>query len=276
MRKFLMMVLGTAFLLTASFAFAQEKSIEQEFVSEEGPKTLFGNYFSERNIDIGITATTDIYSKYIWRGMKLDNDFVLQPGVAISGYGFDFSVWGSFDLEGSDHRSSDEVDTSISYTYDLENLNLFGKDLDTFSISVGHVYYDFPGAGGFSKESMLGFAYDTFLAPSFTWYHDYSRESQGGGDGDYLVLDLSHSLDVIPSYGVSLDLSGHVGYNRKLFINGEGGNGGLSAGFTIPLTKMLAMAPNVNYSMPFGGVKDSEDGNQKNEFYWGVGFSAEF
>jgi len=265
MRKFLTTLIGVTFFLTAGIAFAQE-----------GPKTLIGDFLGEKNINVDISATVDLYSKYIWRGMKLDNDFVIQPGFTIGAYGFELGVWSSFDVGADDGRASSEVDTSLMYTYDFEGLNLFGKDLETFSVTVGHVYYDFPDAGTFSKEAILGFSYDTLLSPTLTWYHDYSRESQGGGKGDYLVLDLSHSLDLVPSYGITLDLGGHVGYNRKLFINGEGGDVALTGGLTIPLTKTLSMAPSINYSMPFGGVKDENDGSHENEFFWGVGFSAEF
>ncbi|MDP8266866.1 MAG: TorF family putative porin [Candidatus Aceula meridiana] len=265
MRRFFTAVVGTMFVLTAGISMAQEE-----------PKTVIGNFLGEKNINVDISATTDLYSKYIWRGMKLDNDFVIQPGFTIGAYGFELGVWSNFDIDAADGRASSEMDTSLTYTYDFENLNLFDKDLETFSVTVGHVYYDFPDAGTFSKEAVLGFSYDTFLAPSLTWYHDYSRESQGGGKGDYLVLDLSHSLDLVPSYGITLDLGGHVGYNRKLFIKGEGGDVALSGGVTIPLTKFLSMAPSINYSMPFGDVKDEGDGAHENEFFWGVGFSAEF
>ena len=226
-------------------------------------KTLLDDFLSEKGIDLEINAATDFYSKYIWRGMRLDDDYVIQPSMTVSGYGFELGVWSSFDIDQDDAINSDEVDTSLTYTHEIGDLG----------ITVGHIYYDFPGAATFSKEAVLGFSYSTILSPSLTWYHDYSRESQGGGKGDYLVLELSHSLDLISEYGITLDLAGHVGYNKHLFINGEGGDVGISAGLSIPLTKQLAMAPSVNYSIPFGDVEDSQDGNHDDEFFWGVGFS---
>ncbi len=229
-------------------------------------KTLVGDALTENGIEIELSGSTDFYSKYIWRGFRLDDDYVWQPGFSVSGYGFEVNVWGSFDTDQNDGLSSDEIDTTVSYSRDFEDL----------SLSIGHIYYDFPSAGTFSKEIFLGFAYDTLLAPSLTWYHDYSRESQGGGHGDYFVLDLGHSLELNEDYGVTLDLAGHVGYNRRLFINGEGGDVAFSVGLTLPLTESLTMTPSLNYSIPYGDLEDSGDGNQEDEFYWGIGLSYSF
>ena len=234
--------------------------------SKAESKTIVGDYLKDNDIEVEISASTDFYSKYIWRGFRLDDDYVLQPGFSVSGYGFEVNVWGSFDTDQDDALGSDEVDTTVSYSHDFDGL----------SLSLGHVYYDFPSAGTFSKEVFVGVGYDTVLSPSLTWYHDYSRESQGGGHGDYVVLDLGHSLTLNEDYGITLDLSGHVGYNHRLFIKGDGGDVAFGAGLTLPLTESLSMSPSLNYSIPYGDLEDSADGNQDDEFYWGVGISCSF
>jgi len=261
MRKYLLVLIMGILLLGS------------ELTASAETKTIIGDFLKEKNINIEVSATTDYYSKYIWRGIKLDDDPVIQTGLTLSGYGVELTVWSSFDVDPEDAIDSDETDTIITYTHNFNDLNLFGQDLDTFSVTVGHIYYDFSGSGLFSKEAMLAFAYDTFLSPSLTWYHDYSRESQGGGKGDYLVLDLSKSFDLNKDHGITLDTGGHVGYNKRLFINGEGGDLGFKLGLSIPLTSSLVMAPNINYSIPFGDLEDSDDGNYEDKFFWGVGFS---
>ena len=239
-------------------------------------KTLLGDYLKEKDIEVELSGSMDFYSRYIWRGIRLDNDYVLQPGFNVSAYGFDVGVWGSFDIDNDDGAASDEFDTTISYSHDFEGLTIGETELETISVSAGHIYYDFPGGNVFSKEVFLGVGYDTLLAPTLTWYHDYSRESQGGGDGEYVVLDLSHSFDLNEEYGITLDLGTHVGYNHKLFINGEGGDWAISAGVTVPLTENLSMSPGINYSVPFGGLEDANDGNYEDEFFWGVGLAYNF
>lgn len=217
------------------------------------------------NTDIEVSSNIGIYSKYIWRGFKLDNDPVMQSGIYASVKGLTVSVWGNLDINAEDDLNSDEVDYIIDYTYKF----------DILSLSVGHTYYDFPPADTFSKEFYVGLGLDILSSPKLIWYRDYGDEDSGGGDGSYIVLSLSHSIPLGNS-PVSLDLSGHVGYNDKLFIKGQGGDAALSVGLTIPLTDKITFSPNINYSIPFGALKDSDDGNQSEEFYGGFTLAFNF
>ena len=246
----------------------------------EETKTLFGDAL--KKADIKVSGTTSVYSKYMWRGFRLYDDYVTQPSININAFGdWNLNVWGSYDTSNyADAPNANETDTTLTYTHKFEDLKLGSMGLDPVSLTLGYIYYDFSGAGTFSKETILGVGYDTFLSPSLTWYHDHGRESQGGGDGDYLVLKLAKSLDVIKSYGVTLDLSGHVGYNKHLYIRGEGGDVLLTTGLTVPLTSNLKITPSVNWNAPFGGVKDdhNDDGDikRKSEFFWGTTLTYNF
>jgi len=258
-------VLGTGI---GSLAFAEET------------KTLFGDAFKKANIQV--SGTTSVYSKYMWRGFRLYDGYVTQPSLNINAFqDWNLNVWGSYDASHyADAPNANETDTTLTYTHKFENLKLGSLALKPVSLTLGYIYYDFSGAGTFSKESVLGVGYDTFLSPTLTWYHDHGRESQGGGDGDYLALTLAKSLDVIKAYGVTLDMSGHVGYNKHLYIRGEGGDVLLTTGFTVPLTKSLKLSPSVNWNAPFGGVKDdhNDDGDikRKSEFFWGTTLTYNF
>ncbi len=217
------------------------------------------------NSPLEVSADVAVNSKYIWRGFTLDDDPVMQQGIYASAYGFTVSMWGSFDIKTDDSLDSDEVDYAIDYTYDA------GK----FSLSAGYTYYDFPASDLHSQEFYIGTTLNTLLSPSLTWYRDFGDEDSGGGDGDYIVLALSHSLPLGKS-PITLDLSGHVGYNNELFINGEGGDVAIGVGLTIPLTEKISLIPNINYSMPFGGLEDSNDGNQDDQFYGGFTLAFSF
>ncbi|MFA6378601.1 MAG: hypothetical protein WCX16_02335 [Candidatus Omnitrophota bacterium] len=246
----------------------------------EETKTLFGDAF--KKADIQVTGSTSIYSKYMWRGFRLYDGYVNQPSININAFkDWNLNVWGSYGVSNyTDAPNANETDTTLTYTHKFENLKLGSLALNPVSLTLGYIYYDFSGAGTFSKESILGLGYDTFLSPTVTWYHDHGRESQGGGDGDYLVLNLAKSLEIVPSYGVTLDLSGHVGYNKHLFIRGEGGDVLLTAGVTVPLTKNLKFSPSVNWNAPFGGVAKEVSGDEyidrKAEFFWGTTLTYNF
>lgn len=213
------------------------------------------------NLGIEASGTFDVYSKYIWRGFALDTDPVLQPGFNLSSHGFTFSFWSSWDFDNNDSLDSDEIDYVLDYT----------KEFEYLSASAGHTYYEFPGIDTFSKEFYVSLGLTNMpLSPALTYYYDYGDEVQGGGDGQYVTLDVSHSFTLIEEMDVTLDLNGRVGYNKELFIAGEGGDGLVSAGLSIPLTKDLSISPSVNYAMPFGDIDDSSDGNQRDRFYYGV------
>ena len=229
-------------------------------------KTLLGDFLEERDIEVTASASLDFYNKYVWRGMLLDDDCVLQPGFTISALGFEGGFWGSWDLQNDDGLNSDEVDGWIGYSYEIEGVTL----------SVGHTWYDFPETDTYSKELYLGVAVDTFLSPSVTWYHDYAEEASGGADGENVVLGINHSITLNEEYGLSLDLSAEAGYNKGFFISGVGGHYMLNAGITIPLTENLAAFPNVGYSVPLGDLEDESDGNYKEQTYAGVALALSF
>ena len=217
--------------------------------------------------EIEVSADIAVVSKYMWRGIKLDDDAVMQSGIYISGYGVDLSVWGSTDIDSDDGVTSEEVDYSGGYTYTFNNIPL--------SLSGGFIYYDFPAGDAKSKEYYVGCSVDTVLSPGVTWYHDFSDEDSGGGSGDYVVLELGHSVP-LGELPMTLDLSGHVGYNDELFINGQGGDVGLGAGLTIQLSEKCSITPSANYSMPYGDLEDPDDGNYDDEWYGGATLAFSF
>ena len=218
-------------------------------------------------LDLEASGSFDVYSQYIWRGFALDTDPVLQPGFNISGHGLAFSFWSSWDFDNNDSLDGDEIDYVLDYTYEFDN----------FSVSAGHTYYEFPGTDTFSREFYGSIGLSTIpLSPAFTFYYDYGDEDQGGGDGQYLTLEVSHSFALKEDSGISLDLSGRIGYNNELFIAGEGGDVLLSAGLTIPLAESLSISPSANYSIPYGDLKDEDDGNQDEEFYGGFSLAYSF
>jgi hypothetical protein len=218
-------------------------------------------------LDIEASGNFDFYSQYIWRGFSLDTDPVIQSGFNLSAYGFTFSFWSSWDIDNNDNLNSDEIDYTIDYT----------KEFNNFSLSLGHTYYDFPGTNGYSREFYIGVGLLDFpLNPAFTYYHDYGDEDNGGGDGDYLVLEVSKSFDISSEPEIVFEIGAHVGYNHELFINGEGGDYLFTAGFSIPLTEKLTFLPTLGYSIPFGDVEDIDDGNQKERFYGGFSMNYSF
>ncbi len=224
--------------------------------------------FGSSDIPFTVSAETAVYTDYVWRGFLLDDDPVIQPSASLGLYGVTVSFWSSFDIVEDDGVDGDEVDVAVDYTYEH----------DHFTLSVGNTWYTFPPADADSQEVYLGGSInvpireDLTLSPSLTWYYDYGDIGDGGGKGHYIVAGLGHSIPLADS-GLSVDLSGHVGYNHELFIEGDGGDCGIGAGLTIPLYAGCTFSPGVYYSLPFGDLEDSDDGNQDDELYAGAAFT---
>jgi hypothetical protein len=73
--------------------------------------------------DLSVSAGADIVSRYIWRGLNVNDAINIQPALSLSVSGFSVGFWGSYSL--SNNSSEDiygqELDTWISYSYAFEN-----------------------------------------------------------------------------------------------------------------------------------------------------------
>jgi len=221
------------------------------------------------DIPLEVSADIAFYSDYVWRGFLLDDDPVIQPGVNLSAYGFSASFWSSFDVITDDALDSDEVDFTLDYTYEH----------DLFSLSAGHTWYTFPAADTDTQEFYIGGSVnvpifeDIVLSPGLKWFHDYGDTNDGGALGDYFLLDLGYSIPVADT-GISVDLYNSVSYNNEFFINGDGGEYLVSAGLSIPLYKdNVKISPSISYSVPYGDLSDSSDGNQDDKLFGGATLS---
>lgn len=250
---------AAAVMVSASMATSAKAANLQEHLAESG-------------IDLGVSASMDVYSKYIWRGFNLDDDVVLQPAVAITLGGFEVGFWGSWGLD--DGSTSDEVDGWIGYNFDL---GVLSEDFAGIGVSLGHTWYDFPELDAYTKETYLTVSFDEVaFAPYITWFHDYEDEDQGGADGNYLMIGAGHSIDLVEDGSHTLDLGVEVGFNDEAFIAGDGGYVLFTLGSTTPVTENLSITPTIGYSIPFGDLEDSSDGNQDDEFYGGLAIAMDF
>ncbi|MBN1621302.1 MAG: hypothetical protein JW871_01775 [Endomicrobiales bacterium] len=232
------------------------------FAREESkkPKSLFN--MENTKIYMGM----DYYSSYVWRGFLLDKDPVLQPNFSVSHSckraivtaGF-FSSW---DFGNADNLSSDEADFSVDFT----------KSFKKFNLSIGNIYYNFPGARTYSSEFYLGLQLPKApLMPNIKYYYDY-----GTGDGSYVSLDLVKSFDFLKNRGMNLSIGAHMGLNSGLFIKGKGRDYSVISDLGFTLAGNLGCSLVLGYSIPFGDLADSSDGNQNNVFYGGLRLGAGF
>ena len=71
--------------------------------------------------DISFELTADFYSKYVWRGQLLNDDYVFQTGASAAFGNLTFGIWGNLDLTDYTDREGNfsEVDYSFDWSDDL-------------------------------------------------------------------------------------------------------------------------------------------------------------
>lgn len=240
-----------------------------------------------------ITHSHSFMTKYIWRGWNLGDEPVWQMDTAISKWGFTFDIWTNYTLNSDKTKDSGryqeftEVDYSVDYTFNVgemsELLDFDSPDvLDPLSISGGYIYYTFPNIDRKDKffdshEIYLGAFYDCFLQPFFTWYWDVGvgkGNTDGGGDGSYLLFGLGHTFDFGDS-GISATLNWTTGVIDEQWTNKTGWADMVFSGeVSIPIFNYFTITPSLAYSL----ILDRSTYNDaaENEFYGGVTVTFEY
>lgn len=172
---------------------------------------LSGLSFAEESIEFGVSA--DFYSKYIWRGQNLNEDYAFQPGISVGYGGLTAAVWGSMDMTNISGNEGEftEVDYSLDYSFDVPGIEGLG-------FSTGIINYHFPSVVGDTTEVYWGFAADLPLSPSITVYHDIDEV-----DGTYISFGIGHSIDRIaeltPEIPIGLEIGVSLGWGDSDYNN---------------------------------------------------------
>ncbi|MEN8148469.1 MAG: hypothetical protein ABFS86_01525 [Planctomycetota bacterium] len=225
-RKFagwLMLVLICA-LLTPVAAFAQEETKAKAGAEAEED----GEGEDLDRVIVEVEAA--VYSKYVWRGLVMVDDGVLQANVDIMWRGFTFTGWGNVDLTDENDKKGEfsELDVIVDYEIDAGPLDLH----------VGAIGYFFPDAGGDTTELYVSAGLDVLLSPTLTIYRDIDEV-----DGWYLSLSGSYSFgglfQLTEKVGLSPELTASVGwadsgYNSDYYRHGDNGLADLTVGFVVP------------------------------------------
>ncbi len=229
-----------------------------------------------------VTVGADVVSSYVWRGITLNKDAVIQPSVAIEHpSGVALEVWSNFDLGDDDgayaERQFSEIDFDLSYSMDVEMVTL----------TLGYIEYTFPGAGdlvgdeetGFSqqasadRELYVGAAAEVLpgLELGLTVYQNLATS-----DGTYVVLGAEYGYEVLE--GLTLALGGTIAYGA------EGATAGGESGmhdYSITLSGAYDVAEGVELSA-FVTYVDSIDSDAlpsaaiREDVFGGVGLYYSF
>ena len=159
------------------------------------------------------SATLDLASAYVFRGMTFNDGAVLQPGLSVANmFGvevpFSMGVWGNLDLDDYDGAVEDGQFSEIDI---WGNLGIpLPESAEVMALNALYTEYTYPSGGGDAdRELGLKMAFDVPSAPYLVGYY--------GIDGDidsswYFQAGVSHEMPLAET-GMDLALAADIGYS---------------------------------------------------------------
>jgi hypothetical protein len=237
---------------------------------------LYGGMSSVASaVEFGIDLPVN--SKYMWRGLELNEDSVFQPEAWVKYKSLSLRVWSNMELTDVHNGHGENGDsgdfTQVNYILQYEN------SIDKIKFNGGYIYYDYPHTSYPGTWELFGsIGFDMLLSPTLTVYRDFKE-----ADGWYSTFGLSHAIELNQFLNSTLNLSGNIAFsseNHTKYYYGKDTNtftnSLLSAGLKIPITDAIAIVPTVNYSALLGSMRD-EGLNKRNDTFWcGIKVSCSF
>jgi hypothetical protein len=264
-----MRIAGISILLVmcaAGTIFAEEEAASEGIAADE---TASGG--------IGIDVTADFYSKYVWRGQNLVDDWVMQPGATMGFGDFTVGVWGNVDM--TNENEEEWNFTEVDYIFDYSN-----SLTDAIGYSLGYIYYQFPQASGDTYEFYGGLNFETFLSPSITWYYDADEVS-----GSYVAFGLGHSIKKLaPGFSedspIGLDIGLNIGwadsnYNDYYWGVDDSGFNDLTLSVGLPMELCgWSVTPSVSYvTLLDSDIRESDAYDSSSDYiYAGISLGISF
>ncbi len=205
--------------------------------------------------DISTSLDLTYASKYVWRGMPVNSESVLQPSLTVSHpSGLSFNLWGSYDITNSNGNKGriTEIDYTLSYAW---------KPAST-DYSAGILRYEFPNTA-FAKthEAYFSASFEAPFSPILALSYDFDQ-----ADGLYANFGIGNTCKLGPGEEASeLNFSARLGaatgnYNKFYFGgHSEAAFTDLYLGASMPLTTgKMTITPSLAYSSILdGGLRDA-------------------
>ncbi len=201
--------------------------------------TILYSSHSFSQIQIG----TDVYSRYIWRGMDIGNSPSFQPAITFTAGGFSIGAWGAYSFAGiSSVYSENDLLTSYSVKTDFGIFTLSYTDYYFPSAGLKLFNYKNDGKGAHTLEAGIGYIGTKSFPLSFSGYINFYNDPD---NSSYFEIDYPFSVN-------NVDIS--------LFVGASGGNSAvystnkfsvINTGITfskeIPVTGKFSLPIHVSY-----------------------------
>ncbi len=197
-----------------------------------------------------VEVDVDVSNRYVWRGLILTDDPVLQPSMTVSRGGLSLNVWANTDLTDVNGTPGEinELDYTVDYSFEVGGV----------PISLGGIQYTFPNTGvDPTTELYVYFGFDCPFSPGLALYYDV--DEVGGLYGNF-SLSRSIPLNRVLERESEIEFSVGLGYatsgwNEGYYGVSESGFVDFTAGvgFTVEADEGVSLGVNAGYSSVIDG-----------------------
>ena len=165
-----------------------------------------------------VTGAVALMSKYIWRGVNLNDDVVLQPDLALHLGAFTGGLWASLD-------TTDDANGNAFEFTETRYFAEYGIRVSEFELLFGYIFYHRFGMDDLDQTSEIFVSArlaDYIIEPALTIYQDIDAAS-----GTWIVLSANY-IDNASAVPWRLDASigyGTADFNQFYFHDIKGPNG---------------------------------------------------
>jgi len=228
-----------------------------------------GNIFSQ---SLSVDAGADIVSRYLWRGLDVNDAPNIQPSISMEAAGFSLGIWGSYSLTASNstdenYAFSQEIDFWAGYSLELENGMSLGVMLTDYYYPVAGIKfgnfnnYDNPeGPGAHTVEAGLSIAGPESFPLTFSGFMNIHNDA---GNNTYFQLDYAISVSdvdlgfTVGAAGGSEENAAYYGAESFEIIN-LGINVSkeikITDSFSLPVNAAFILNPNTEVSYLVFGI----------------------
>ncbi len=195
-----------------------------------------------------VDLTVDFASAYVFRGVTLNRDAVMQPGLEVTGlpiaerFGeFAVGTWANFDLSsgGSDYGLAQNQFSEIDYYGD------YSLPLEVVDLGMVYTEYTYPNSEDSADRELAVYVGKDVLDTGLYVEASANYGLAGGVTKDwYLQAGLEYGVDLLPNV-----LSASVGAGVGYLVQDDGPNGWHDGIFSADLGYALAENLSVNLAL---------------------------
>jgi hypothetical protein len=222
---------------------------------------LFSGFSFAQSLEINPGA--DVVSRYIWRGLNVNDAINIQPALSLSVSGFSAGFWGSYSFsdKSTGNEFDQEIDTWIGYEFAFENGMTISAIVTDYYFPLAGIkwgnfnnYDDPEGPGAHTIEAGLSIGGSESVPVTLSGFINVYNDA---GSNTYFQINYSPTVAEIPldffigAAGGSADNPEYYGTDKFNVINvgiGASKSVKVTDDYSIPVSVTFIINPKAEIS----------------------------